>query len=88
VLTENTQKEGASEDNTDSGPVASNGKERERASAQKQKKKEGKIPIFDTMLSSTRRRAALNTMEVLLLMSELRRRGRCQGCADARANAG
>jgi hypothetical protein len=41
--------------------VPSNGKERGRASAQKQKKKEGNTLIFDMMLSSTRGRAALNT---------------------------
>jgi hypothetical protein len=61
VLTENTQKEGDSEDNTDSTPVASNGKARERASTQKQKKKEGNTLIFDMMLSSTRQRVASNT---------------------------
>jgi hypothetical protein len=55
------QRGGGGEDNTDSGPVASNSKERARASAQKQKKKEGNTLIFDTMLSSTRRTAALNT---------------------------
>jgi hypothetical protein len=48
VLTENTQKEGDSEAaaasrNTDSGPMAPNGKERGRASAQEQKKKEEHI---------------------------------------------
>ena len=48
------------EDNTDSGPVPSNCKERTRTSAQKQKKKEGNTLISDTMLSSTRR-APLNT---------------------------
>jgi hypothetical protein len=41
--------------------VASNSKERARESAQKQKKKEENTLIFNTMLSSTRRRAALNT---------------------------
>jgi hypothetical protein len=46
---------GGGEDNTDSGPVASNGKERARASAQKQKKKEG----------NTLMRLALNTSGVL-----------------------
>jgi hypothetical protein len=39
------QRAGGGEDNTDSGPVASNGKEKSRASAQKQKKKEGNTLI-------------------------------------------
>ena len=50
VLTENTQKE------VDSDLVASNGKERESASAQKQKKDEGNALILDMMLSSLGRR--------------------------------
>jgi len=44
---------------TDSGPVASNGKEKGGMSAHKDEKKEGNTLVFDTMLSSTRRWAAL-----------------------------
>jgi hypothetical protein len=42
---EGRQRGGGGEDNTDSGPVASNGKEIARGSAQKQKKKEGNTLI-------------------------------------------
>jgi hypothetical protein len=55
------QRGGGGEGSTDSSPVASNGKERASASAQKQKKKEGNTLIFDTIPSSTRRWATLNT---------------------------
>jgi hypothetical protein len=86
VLTENTQKDG--EDNTDSGRVASDVNEKGRASAQKQKKKEGNTLIFDTILSSTRRSARLGLKyKWRSYYSELRRRRRCRRCADARVNA-
>ena len=43
-------------------PVASNGKERENESVQKQKtKRRRNTLIFNTILSLTRKRAALNT---------------------------
>jgi len=54
VLIENVQNEDGGEDNTDSGPVASNGKERGRARlSDRTETKEGNTPIFDTTLSST-----------------------------------
>jgi hypothetical protein len=47
------QRGGGGEENTDSGPVASN-IERARVSVQTQTKKEGNILVLDTVLSSTK----------------------------------
>jgi hypothetical protein len=59
---ENTEgQRGGGKDNTDSRPAASNGKERATERTETKKKRGEHTDIRHTMLSSTRRRATLNT---------------------------
>ena len=72
------------EDNTDSGPVASNGKERESEHTVTKGREEDTDIRDDAFLDSEEGGLKFKWGSYY---SELRRRGRCRRCADARVKA-